>query len=253
MILAKLRMAGSHVALRTETSPSRGRGVTRAAWPAGWAQARRLLSRDQTTFTPSLFLSTSGSGPCVAKFWPICGFCCVYNQSPPMQAGPGCLGPPPAVAPGDTGPWSERRQIQRRAHLPQYRKPSVSSVPNPAFPNQEACCPDPGSLPHCHLEPGPDEYLGQMYKHCTEVRDCLATGSYSLHLEEAQEFLCTSRDGKFTTYWGSPPGYQTSSTDRSKPSSLFPCHGQRAVAALLGVTDVSLNSWSRRPGSSVVS
>lgn len=107
-------MAGSHVALRTETSPSRGRGVTRAAWPAGWAQARRLLSRDQTTFTPSLFLSTSGSGPCVAKFWPICGFCCVYNQSPPIQAGPGCLGPPPAVAPGDTGPWSERRQIQRR-------------------------------------------------------------------------------------------------------------------------------------------
>lgn len=88
--------------------------MTRAAWPAGWAQARRLLSRDQTTFTPSLFLSTSGSGPCVAKFWPICGFCCVYNQSPPIQAGPGCLGPPPAVAPGDTGPWSERRQIQRR-------------------------------------------------------------------------------------------------------------------------------------------
>lgn len=50
----------------------------------------------------------------MAKSWPICGFCCVYNQSPPIQAGPGCLGPPPAVAPGDTGPWSERRQIQRR-------------------------------------------------------------------------------------------------------------------------------------------
>lgn len=42
--------------------------MTRAAWPAGWAQARRLLSRDQTTFTPC-FCLPQGQGP----VWPNSG------------------------------------------------------------------------------------------------------------------------------------------------------------------------------------
>lgn len=43
------------------------------------------------------------------------------------------------------------------------------------------------------------------------------------------------------------PGSQSGITHLSKPSSLLPCRGQRAVA-LLGITHVIVNNWNRGPG-----